>query len=190
MSMIGGIMAAGRQFAHWFGGLALSAKAGIAIAAFATMSAGVFIGVPYTRTSAPWSIPTVGPYETTQTPSPVKPSIVEAATPISSTAASGSRNAGNTTTTSVSNTQAPTPATSTSAGAASSRPATTMAPATTTVPTKADGKPQVTTARQTSSGVYYKNCSEASRSGAAPIASGQPGYRSGLDSNNNGVACE
>jgi hypothetical protein len=189
MSMIGGIMAAGRQFAHWFGGLALSAKAGIAIAAFATMSAGVFIGVPYTRTSAPWSIPTVGPYETTQTPSPLEPSIVEAATPISSTAASGSRNAGKTTTY-VSNTQAPTPATSTSAGAASSRPATTMASATTTVSTKADGKPQVTTARQTSSSVYYKNCSEASRSGAAPITSGQPGYRSGLDSNNNGVACE
>ena len=190
MSMVGRIKAAGRQFAHWFGGLALSARAGIAIAAFATMSAGVVIGVPYTPTSVPWSIPTVGPYETMQTPSPLKPSMVEAAAPISSTASSDSGSAGKPTTTSVSNTQAPPSATSTSAGAASSRPATTMAPATTTAPTKANGKALVTTAPQASSSVYYKNCPEASRSGAAPITSGQPGYRSGLDSNHNGVACE
>jgi hypothetical protein len=38
--------------------------------------------------------------------------------------------------------------------------------------------------------VYYKNCAEASKSGAAPITSGQPGYRSALDHNHNGIACE
>lgn len=37
---------------------------------------------------------------------------------------------------------------------------------------------------------YYKNCTDARRSGAAPIYRGEPGYRSALDRNNDGVACE
>jgi len=39
-------------------------------------------------------------------------------------------------------------------------------------------------------GVYYKNCSEAKAAGAAPIYAGQPGYRSALDRDHDGVACE
>jgi len=40
------------------------------------------------------------------------------------------------------------------------------------------------------SNVYYANCSEARAAGAAPLYSGEPGYRSALDRDNDGVACE
>lgn len=39
-------------------------------------------------------------------------------------------------------------------------------------------------------GVYYANCSQAKAAGAAPLYRGQPGYRSELDRDNDGVACE
>lgn len=38
--------------------------------------------------------------------------------------------------------------------------------------------------------VYYANCTEARAAGAAPILVGEPGYRSALDRDNDGVACE
>ncbi|MBV7266694.1 excalibur calcium-binding domain-containing protein [Erythrobacter ani] len=38
--------------------------------------------------------------------------------------------------------------------------------------------------------VYYRNCDAARAAGAAPIYRGQPGYRSALDRDNDGVACE
>ncbi|MGV0717842.1 thermonuclease family protein [Mycolicibacterium sp. XJ662] len=41
-----------------------------------------------------------------------------------------------------------------------------------------------------SGSVYYPNCAAARAAGAAPILAGQPGYRSGLDGDNDGVACE
>ena len=37
---------------------------------------------------------------------------------------------------------------------------------------------------------YYRNCAEARAAGVAPIRRGQPGYRPGLDADNDGVACE
>ncbi|HTK80085.1 MAG TPA: excalibur calcium-binding domain-containing protein [Rhizomicrobium sp.] len=37
---------------------------------------------------------------------------------------------------------------------------------------------------------YYPNCAAARAAGAAPIHSGQSGYRSELDSDNDGTACE
>lgn len=37
---------------------------------------------------------------------------------------------------------------------------------------------------------YYKNCSEARAAGAAPLHRWDPGYRSELDRDNDGVACE
>ena len=40
------------------------------------------------------------------------------------------------------------------------------------------------------SSVYYKNCTAARAAGAAPIYQGQPGYRSALDRDHDGVACE
>lgn len=38
--------------------------------------------------------------------------------------------------------------------------------------------------------VYYSRCAEARAAGAAPIYRGEPGYRSKLDRENDGVACE
>ncbi|MCU1477303.1 MAG: Curculin domain protein (mannose-binding) lectin [Subtercola sp.] len=40
------------------------------------------------------------------------------------------------------------------------------------------------------SSVYYENCAAARAAHAAPIYRGQPGYRAGLDGDNDGVACE
>lgn len=37
---------------------------------------------------------------------------------------------------------------------------------------------------------FYWSCKDARKAGAAPIQQGQPGYRSGLDGNGNGWACE
>ncbi|MFD4639748.1 excalibur calcium-binding domain-containing protein [Lentzea sp. NPDC058436] len=37
---------------------------------------------------------------------------------------------------------------------------------------------------------YYSNCAAAKAAGAAPLRRGQPGYRSGLDRDGDGVACE
>jgi hypothetical protein len=38
--------------------------------------------------------------------------------------------------------------------------------------------------------IYYDNCDDAWKDGAAPISKGQPGYRKGLDRNSDGIACE
>ncbi|MER5731935.1 excalibur calcium-binding domain-containing protein [Streptomyces sp. NPDC002138] len=38
--------------------------------------------------------------------------------------------------------------------------------------------------------VYYANCTAAKNAGAAPIRRGQPGYRSALDRDNDGIACD
>ncbi|KIS28647.1 calcium-binding protein [Arthrobacter sp. SPG23] len=37
---------------------------------------------------------------------------------------------------------------------------------------------------------YYASCADAKAAGAAPIYSGQPGYRAGLDRDNDGTACD
>ena len=130
MSLIGGIQAARRHAVAWFGGLALSAQAGIVTAAFVTMSAGVVIGAPYTPSWAPWLTPTVAPYRTAQTPSPLKPSVVEAATP--SDASPRSKTSAKPTGASAPTIQ-PTSAPTTAAVAETgTRIATTIAPATTT----------------------------------------------------------
>ena len=42
----------------------------------------------------------------------------------------------------------------------------------------------------TAGSVYYANCSAARAAGAAPIYRGEPGYRSALDRDDDGVACE
>lgn len=41
-----------------------------------------------------------------------------------------------------------------------------------------------------SADVYYPNCAAARAAGVTPIMEGQPGYRSGLDRNHDGEACE
>ncbi|GAC70910.1 excalibur calcium-binding domain-containing protein [Gordonia soli] len=39
-------------------------------------------------------------------------------------------------------------------------------------------------------GAYYRNCGEAKYAGVTPIKRGQEGYRTALDRNGNGIACE
>ncbi|MBV9919831.1 MAG: excalibur calcium-binding domain-containing protein [Pseudonocardia sp.] len=48
-------------------------------------------------------------------------------------------------------------------------------------------RPTPTTTRKPT--VYYKSCEAALAAGAAPIEKGEPGYRSGLDPDGDGVAC-
>jgi hypothetical protein len=50
--------------------------------------------------------------------------------------------------------------------------------------------PKPTTTTPKPKPVFFANCEEAWRAGAAPIQWGQPGYRVELDANRNGIACE
>jgi hypothetical protein len=73
------------------------------------------------------------------------------------------------------------------------------APSTTVPPTRATAadQPSVTPSATRKSAitttkppaVHYKNCGVALAEGAAPIAKGEPGYRTGLDPDGDGVAC-
>lgn len=40
------------------------------------------------------------------------------------------------------------------------------------------------------SSVYYAGCNEVRELGKAPLHRGQPGYRIGMDGDNDGIACE
>lgn len=46
------------------------------------------------------------------------------------------------------------------------------------------------TGRSSGGSAYYPNCAAARAAGVAPLYRGQPGYRPGLDRDNDGVACE
>jgi len=39
-------------------------------------------------------------------------------------------------------------------------------------------------------GDYWRGCDEARAAGTAPIYRGEPGYREGMDGDNDGIACE
>lgn len=39
-------------------------------------------------------------------------------------------------------------------------------------------------------GAYFRNCSEARAAGVAPLYAGEPGYRSDMDGDDDGIACE
>lgn len=68
---------------------------------------------------------------------------------------------------------------------------TTTTPAPTTVPaTVPVTEPPTTAPPATSGNVYYANCTAARAAGAAPLYRGEPGYRSGLDRDGDGIACE
>lgn len=93
----------------------------------------------------------------------------------------------------VTSTVTPTPVTTTvtaaaaaNAGAGAGAGADVVVPAPEPEPAPA---PQPLVAQPPSS-TYYKNCSEAKAAGVAPLYAGQPGYRSALDRDNDGVACE
>lgn len=58
-------------------------------------------------------------------------------------------------------------------------------------PTPTDLPPTATTVPPTRApSVYYANCDEVRAAGAAPIYRGEPGYRPGLDRDNDGIACD
>jgi excalibur calcium-binding domain-containing protein len=65
---------------------------------------------------------------------------------------------------------------------------------TTAKPTTTTTRPATTTTTEaptaTTTAVYYANCDAARAAGAAPIYRGQPGYRSGLDRDGDGIACD
>lgn len=65
-------------------------------------------------------------------------------------------------------------------------PTTTTAPA--PPPTTAATRP--TSTPPVGAGTYYANCDAARAAGAAPLFAGEPGYRSGLDRDSDGIACE
>ncbi|WP_225008040.1 excalibur calcium-binding domain-containing protein [Novosphingobium percolationis] len=44
--------------------------------------------------------------------------------------------------------------------------------------------------RATSASSYFPNCASARAAGAAPLRRGDPGYRAGLDRDDDGIACE
>jgi hypothetical protein len=54
-------------------------------------------------------------------------------------------------------------------------------------PTGTPSATRTTTRKPTT--VYYKSCEAALAAGAAPIQTGEPGYRSGLDPDGDGIAC-
>ena len=44
--------------------------------------------------------------------------------------------------------------------------------------------------RAPQAGDYWRRCDDARAAGSAPIYRGEPGYRDGLDADNDGIACE
>lgn len=56
-------------------------------------------------------------------------------------------------------------------------------------PTTHAPQPKPTT-KKPPTNAYYKNCTAAWAAGAAPLHRGEPGYRSALDRDHDGVACE
>lgn len=79
------------------------------------------------------------------------------------------------------NTPAPTP---------SSTPAPTPTPAPTIAPTPVPTPAPTIAPAPAAQSAYYANCTAAKQAGVAPIYRGQAGYRSALDRDNDGIACE
>ncbi|RAJ38673.1 excalibur calcium-binding domain-containing protein [Kitasatospora sp. SolWspMP-SS2h] len=66
-------------------------------------------------------------------------------------------------------------------------PTPTLPPAVTPEASEPTPGPEHTTEQASA---YYKNCTEAKAAGAAPLHRGEPGYRSALDRDGDGIACE
>lgn len=84
-------------------------------------------------------------------------------------------------------------ATQPAAPARSAEPGTSAAPAAPEAPAAAPAAPEAPAAPAAPAAggdVYFARCAEARAAGAAPLYAGQPGYRSGLDRDGDGIACE
>jgi Excalibur calcium-binding domain len=64
------------------------------------------------------------------------------------------------------------------------------APRGTTTAAPGPATTQKRTTTEKASGPYFRSCTEAKAAGAAPLHVGEPGYRSGLDGDGDGVACQ
>jgi outer membrane biosynthesis protein TonB len=84
---------------------------------------------------------------------------------------------------------APEPATTVTVTAT---PAATPRPVAKPAPPTPKPKPTRTATRapEPPASAFYENCAAARAAGAAPLYAGEPGYRSGLDRDHDGVACE
>lgn len=119
-----------------------------------------FAGV-YWLTPAPAAAPQAVPAPRAETAPPV-PAVVEASRPSAVRAAKP-------------------------AGAPRSRPAHPRVK----VAARADVKRPVRPVREAPEAqVYYSGCNEVRAAGLAPLFRGQPGYRSGMDGDDDGIACE
>lgn len=118
---------------------------------------------PTTRSEAPSQMPSPTPSHTSTTePLEVTPTAPESSAPASSTITTNSQQS------------------RTSAATSATKP-----------PSRTQSRsspPQRTST--SSSGVYFKNCDAVRAAGKAPLRRGQPGYRSALDADGDGIACE
>lgn len=71
-----------------------------------------------------------------------------------------------------------------------SPPAVAPAPRVTPAPRVVPAPAPRTEAQDSGGAAYYKNCAAARAAGAAPIQKGEPGYRSALDRDGDGTACD
>ena len=55
---------------------------------------------------------------------------------------------------------------------------------------KASAAVEAQVAQQIETSVYYAGCDEVRAQGKAPLYAGDPGYREGMDGDNDGIACE
>ncbi|USI79087.1 excalibur calcium-binding domain-containing protein [Sphingopyxis sp. USTB-05] len=51
-------------------------------------------------------------------------------------------------------------------------------------------KSGIVRARAPQDGDYWRGCDDARAAGTAPVYRGEPGYREGMDGDNDGIACE
>jgi hypothetical protein len=87
-------------------------------------------------------------------------------------------------------TPAPTTSTTTSTATTTPPPAAPATEVPDVAPAPVEPTPYTPPPAEPPPAVYYANCSEARAAGAAPLHRGDPGYRSGLDRDDDGVACE
>ncbi|MGA1800519.1 excalibur calcium-binding domain-containing protein [Sphingomonas sp. 4RDLI-65] len=78
----------------------------------------------------------------------------------------------------------------TSSGLPESPPARDTAPYNVVRSAYGSAPPASRSATGSESSVFYSGCRQVRAAGAAPLYRGQPGYRPGMDGDNDGIACE
>lgn len=184
MSGVGGLLILGREAVAWFGALALPSKLTVVTIALATTGVGFAVVAPDALPISPFrsshsasSFPAAG---SAKSAGQVNPSIVASAKPTGGAA----------TVSAAAPTSVPVSSAPTMPGADDSGEGASSTKATKSVTTAKKATATSANATSASATVYYKDCEAAWAAGAAPIPKGKPGYRIGLDPDQNGVACE